>query len=102
MTNQVRIYRQAKPATQSGRAHTDDWILEFEPAPLTVEPLMGWTATTDTQSQIRMRFPTREEAVAYARKHALMYTLETPKERRIRPKAYADNFRHDRLLRWTH
>jgi len=31
-----------------------------------------------------------------------LYTLEQPRNRRIQPKAYADNFKVDRLLRWTH
>ena len=103
MTSQVRIYRQAKTAMQSGRAHTDRWVVEFEPeSRREVEPLMGWTSSADTRTQLRLRFDSREEAVAYARKHGFMYTLEEPRERRLQPKAYADNFRVDRLLRWTH
>ena len=103
MTSQVRIYRQAKTAMQSGRANTDRWVVEFEPeSRREVEPLMGWTSSADTRTQLRLRFDSREEAVAYARKHGFMYTLEEPRERRIQPKAYADNFRVDRLLRWTH
>ena len=102
MTSQVRIYRQAKTAMQSGRANTDRWVVEFEPeSRREVEPLMGWTSSADTRSQLRLRFDSREEAVAYARKHGFMYTLEEPRERRVQPKAYADNFRVDRLLRWT-
>ena len=103
MTSQVRIYRQAKTAMQSGRANTDRWVVEFEPeSRREVEPLMGWTSSADMRSQLRLRFDSREEAVAYARKHGFMYTLEEPRERRLQPKAYADNFRVDRLLRWTH
>ena len=103
MTSQVRIYRQAKTAMQSGRANTDRWVVEFEPeSRREVEPLMGWTSSADTRSQLRLRFDSREEAVAYARKHGFMYTLEEPRERRVQPKAYADNFRVNRLLRWTH
>lgn len=103
MTSQVRIYRQAKTAMQSGRANTDRWVLQFEPeSRREVEPLMGWTSSADTRTQVRLYFDSQDEAVAYARKHGFMYTLETPRERRIQPKAYADNFRVDRLLRWTH
>ena len=103
MTSQVRIYRQAKTAMQSGRANTDRWVVEFEPeSRREVEPLMGWTSSADTRTQLRLRFDSREEAVAYARKHGFMYTLEEPRERRVQAKAYADNFRVDRLLRWTH
>ncbi len=103
MTSQVRIYRQAKTAMQSGRADTDRWVVEFEPeSRREVEPLMGWTSSADTRAQLRLRFDSQEEAVAYAKKHGLMYTLEKPRDRRIQPKAYADNFKVDRLLRWTH
>ena len=103
MTSQVRIYRQAKTAMQSGRANTDRWVVEFEPeSRREVEPLMGWTSSADTRAQLRLRFDSQEDAVAYANKHGLMYTLEQPRNRRIQPKAYADNFKVDRLLRWTH
>ncbi|UCF72963.1 MAG: ETC complex I subunit [Deltaproteobacteria bacterium] len=100
---QVRIYQPAKTAMQSGQANTRRWVLEFEPeAAREVEPLMGWTSSRDTKGQVRLRFDSQEEAVAFARKHGLMYTLERPQEKMPRPKAYADNFRSDRLGRWTH
>ncbi len=100
---QVRIYQPPKTAMQSGQANTRRWLLEFEPeSARQVEPLMGWTSSGDTKEQIRLWFDTAEEAVAYARKRGLMYTLETPQESRMRPKAYADNFRYERVGRWTH
>ncbi len=100
---QVRIYQPPKTAMQSGQANTKRWVLEFEPeAARQVEPLMGWTSSPDTKGQVRLRFDNAEEATAFARKHGLMYTLERPQERKLRPKAYADNFRYDRLAPWTH
>ena len=100
---QVRIYQPAKTAMQSGRARSERWLLEFEPqARRQVEPLMGWTSSADTLSQIRLWFDSKAEAVAYAQRKGLMYTVEEHKARRVVPKAYADNFRHDRLNRWTH
>ena len=103
MTLQVRIYREAKTAMQSGRANSRRWVVEFEPeAPRRVEPLMGWTSSADTKGQVRLTFDSREEAVAFARKNAYMYSLEEPRERKVRPKAYADNFRFERLGNWTH
>ena len=98
----VRIYRPVKTAMQSGRARTDRWVLEFEPGAREVEPLMGWTSSGDTRRQLRLRFDSKEEAVAYAQKHGLMYTLEEPQDREIRARAYADNFAYSRLGRWTH
>lgn len=89
----VRIYRPAKTATQSGRANTRRWFLEFEPsARREIDGLMGWSGSADTRAQVRLTFETKEEAVAYARRHDLNYEVEEPHERRIRPKSYADNF----------
>ncbi len=98
----ARIYKPTKTAMQSGRARTDRWLLEYEPGARQVEPLMGWTSSGDTRRQLRLWFDSKEEAVAFARKHGLMYTLEAPRERDMRPKAYADNFAYTRLGRWTH
>jgi hypothetical protein len=103
MTNHARIYQQAKTAMQSGWAGTGEWVLAFEPAERRrTDPLMGWSGSADTQTQVRLRFADRAEAVAYAEKHGLAYEVELPKGRRVRPKAYADNFRFGRLENWTH
>ena len=63
---------------------------------------MGWTSSKDTKTQLRLWFDSKEEAVAYAQKNGLMYTVQEPRERTLRPKAYADNFRYGRRGRWTH
>ncbi len=103
MTRQVRSDRQAKTAMQSGRANTGRWVVEFEPdSARSVEPLMGWTSSADTKGQIRLFFDSEAEAVAYARRNGFMYALARAREATVRPKAYADNFRTDRLGRWTH
>ncbi|MGH6947326.1 MAG: ETC complex I subunit [Kiloniellales bacterium] len=100
---QVRIFLPPKTAMQSGRANTRRWVLEFEPeSRREVEPLMGWTASGDMRQQLRLRFDTKEEAVAYAKKHGYMYSVEEQRRGEPRPKAYADNFRTDRILPWTH
>ncbi len=99
----ARIYRPAKPATQSGQAKSSSWLLEFEPdTARQVEPLMGWTSSSDTRTQVRLRFATREEAVAYAQRNGLAYTITEPKSTTRRPMAYADNFKTTRLGQWTH
>ena len=100
---QVRIFQPPKTAMQSGRANTRRWVLEFEPeSPRQVEPLMGWTSSSDTKGQLRLWFDSKDEALAYAQKHGLMYTLEEPRKPTVRPKAYADNFSSSRRGRWTH
>jgi len=99
----ARIYQPPKTAMQSGRAATQQWVLEFEPsAPRLPDPLMGWIGGGDTQEQVRLHFETRDEAVAYAERNAIAYDLELPQPRRVKPKAYADNFRHGRIENWTH
>ncbi len=89
----VRIYQPAKTAMQSGRAKTRRWVMEYEPsAAREIDPLMGWTSSRDTRSQLRLNFSTREEAVAFAEKRGLAYQIEEPHARHIRPKSYAENF----------
>ncbi len=75
----ARIYQPPKNAMQSGWAATHEWMLEFEPSsPRRPDPLMGWIGSADTQAQVRLSFPTREEAVAYAEKSGIAYDLELP------------------------
>jgi len=93
----ARIYRPAKTAMQSGLAKTGKWLLEYEPATRREpDPLMGWASAGDTLNEVRLRFATLEEAVAFAKKHELDYVVIEPQERVIKPKSYADNFRYDR------
>ncbi len=98
----IRIFRPAKTAMQSGMHNTRDWVIEPEPSRKEIDPLMGWTSSRDTTNQVRLHFPTREEAIAYAEKQGWMYNVEDPHERAVRPKAYADNFAFNRVGRWTH
>ncbi|HEX5328304.1 MAG TPA: ETC complex I subunit [Acetobacteraceae bacterium] len=99
----ARIYQPPKNAMQSGRAGTQQWVLEFEPSsPLRPDPLMGWIGSTDTRRQVRLSFETREEAVGFAEKEGIAYEVALPQQRRVKPKAYADNFRHGRREMWTH
>ena len=91
---QVRIYRPPKTAMQSGHSNTRQWILEYElTTPRRPEPLMGWVSSGDTLNQVRMRFATAEDAVAFAKRKGLSYTVEPTQERRRRPRNYADNFK---------
>lgn len=99
----ARISQQAKPATQSGQAGTHEWVFEYAPADRgRPDPLMGWWGSRDTLSQIQLRFDTKEEAVAYAERQGVTYDLELQPPRVHKPKAYADNFRFDRVENWTH
>jgi hypothetical protein len=99
----ARIYKPARNAMQSGTAKTKDWILDYEPgAPRVVEPLMGWTSSTDMNSQVRLRFASKEEAVAYCERHGIPYQVMDEKSPARRTIAYADNFAFQRRGLWTH
>jgi hypothetical protein len=99
----ARIYKPAKTAMQSGTAKTKAWVLDYEPEePREVEPLMGWTSSGDMRSQVRLRFDTAEEAVAYCERHGIPYQVFGPKASSRRPMSYADNFAFGRRDSWTH
>ncbi|MFZ9500411.1 MAG: ETC complex I subunit [Beijerinckiaceae bacterium] len=99
----ARIYKPAKTATQSGHAKSERWTLEFEAEkPREVEPLMGWTSSGDMRGQVRLSFPTKEEAVAYAKRAGLAFQVIEPKPAARRIVAYSDNFKSTRLGQWTH
>jgi len=99
----ARIYVPAKTAMQSGTAKTKAWVLDFEQAtPKAVEPLMGWTSSPDTLQQVRLRFDSKDEAIAYCERNGIPYRVfdTNPPKRRVM--AYADNFAYSRRVPWTH
>ena len=99
----ARIFKPVKNAMQSGSANTKDWMLEFEPEePRTVEPLMGWTSSGDMRQQVRLRFETKDEAVAYCERHGIAYQLFESKPSPRRIASYSDNFAFNRRSPWTH
>lgn len=100
----ARIYRPAKSAMQSGRSGRGaDWVLEFAPqSRREADPLMGWTSSDDTRRQVKLSFVSKEEAVAYATREGIPFEIAEPRERQLSTRAYADNFRFDRIGRWTH
>ena len=99
----ARIYKPAKTAMQSGKAKSQDWVLEFEPASArTIDPLMGWTSSGDMNGQVRLRFETQQEAVDYAERHGIAFELFEPQSPPLILKAYADNFAPGRRQPWTH
>ena len=90
----ARIFERPKSSMQSGRANTDTWRLEFEPAePKRPDPLTGWAGSGDTRDQISLTFPTREAAVTYCEKQGWDHVIIPAPERKLKLQAYADNFR---------
>lgn len=89
------IYQPDKSAMQAGKGTAKEWLLEFaQEKPYFVDNLMGWTGMTDMPQEIRLFFPTREAAIAYAERQKLPYDVFEPKTRKQVRKAYADNFKY--------
>ena len=77
---------------QSGIAKNNIWVLEFKTKDPTKNPLMGWESSTDTLTELRLEFSSKELAVNYAKKKKIDYDLIEPKKRKTVKKSYADNF----------
>ena len=103
----AKIYKPSKTAMQSGRKgkirRGCEWVLTYaRRSAATPDHLMGWQSSSDTARQVRMYFPDLDSAIAYAASHNIEYIVQQPKSRRVRPKAYADNFAFSRNGAWTH
>lgn len=101
----ARIFQPARNAMQSGQAKAGQWVLEFEPeAARGIDPLMGWTSSADMNSQVRVRFDSKEAAIAFATDKGLAYRVTEPKIRKslVRQAGYAENFANNRKSVWTH
>ena len=88
----VKIYKPSKTPMQSGLKKYDKWILEYFTQQSGVNPLMGWESSSDTYSELRMEFSSKELAIDYAKKNNVNYELVESKKRKIVKKSYADNF----------
>ncbi|MBI1300463.1 MAG: oxidoreductase [Alphaproteobacteria bacterium] len=90
----VKIYKPSKNAMQSGRAKTENWILEYETeTPRDNEPLMGWISSEDTLNQVQLKFKSQEDAVSFANKKNWNYVVLPEQKRRVKPRNYTDNFK---------
>ncbi|TKD51301.1 ETC complex I subunit [Sphingomonas baiyangensis] len=90
----ARIYRRPKNAMSSGRANTQNWVLEFEPVEAKrADPLTGWAGSGDTRQQVKLEFPSAEAALAYAEREGIEAHVIPAPERKLKLQAYADNFR---------
>ena len=77
---------------QSGTGKGNNWILEFITKDPTKNPLMGWESSSDTLSELRLEFSSRELAINYAKKKKIDFEIIEPKKRKTVKKSYADNF----------
>ncbi|WP_306116783.1 MULTISPECIES: ETC complex I subunit [unclassified Roseovarius] len=101
----ARIYKPARNAMQSGVAKTKHWVLEYVAGEArSVDPLMGWTSSSDTQAQVKLRFSSKEAALEYAEENGIDAVVQEPKSRKpnIRAGGYGENFATNRRGAWTH
>ncbi len=99
----ARIYSPAKNPMQSGRGKLGVWVLEHSATSRrTLDPLMGWTSSADTQSQLRLKFPSKEAAIEYAQANGIDYIVSEPKTVKRIIRAYSDNFNTNRKEPWSH
>ena len=88
----AKIYKPSKTAMQSGKRNTKTWLLEFETKDTAIDPLMGWVSSTDTMSEVKLEFETKEQAISYAKNNNIKYFIYEPQKIKIIKKSYADNF----------
>tara|TARA_B100001142_G_scaffold200496_1_gene199075 strand:- start:262 stop:546 length:285 start_codon:yes stop_codon:yes gene_type:complete len=88
----AKIFIPNKNPMQSGLGKTMKWILEFETKDPTKNPLMGWESSSDTYTELRLEFSSKELAINYAKKKKIDFELIEPKKRKTVKKSYADNF----------
>jgi uncharacterized protein YeaC (DUF1315 family) len=92
MKQKAKIYQPTKTAMQSGKARTKFWILEFNKSNSNKDFVMGWTSSSNTDEQIKLKFETQEQAITYAKENNILFDLTTNKKNKLIIKAYADNF----------
>jgi len=92
MKQKAKIYQPTKTAMQSGKARTKFWILEFNKSNSNKDFVMGWTSSSNTDEQIKLKFETQEQAITYAKENNIRFDLITNKKNKLIIKAYADNF----------
>ena len=88
----AKIYKPTQTVMQSGKKNTKNWLLEFDTLNTGIDPLMGWESSTDTLSELKLEFSTKELAIEYAKKNKIEFELIEPQKRKIVKKSYADNF----------
>ena len=92
MKKKAKIYKPTKSSMQSGLMKTKEWVLEFIVHNDQINPLMGWQISSNTLSEVKMNFDTKDDAIDYAKKNKINYMVVEPNKRSIVKKSYADNF----------
>ena len=88
----AKIYIPSKTAMQSGRGKQKKWVLEFDTKDTKINPLMGWESSTDTLSEITLKFSSKDKAIEYDKANNVEYRVIEPKQKKFVIKSYEDNF----------
>ncbi len=88
----VKIYKPTKSAMQSGTKKFDKWVVEFVTEKPGINPLMGWESSSDTYSEVKLMFDTKELAIEYVKKNKFDFEVIKPNLKKFTKKSYADNF----------
>ena len=88
----AKIFKPSKTAMQSGLAKSDKWIIEYITDEPGINPLMGWESSTDTMSELKLEFTSKDKAIDYAKKNKIEYEIIEEKKRKTVKKSYSDNF----------
>ena len=88
----AKIYLPTKTAMQSGLNKNNKWIIEFKTKDSGINPLMGWESSSDTLSELKLEFTSKDLAINYAKKNKIDFEVIEPKKRKTIIKSYADNF----------
>ena len=92
----AKIYKPTKTAMQSAKRNTKNWLMEFDTLDTGINPLMGWETSQDTMSEVKLEFPSKNQAINYAKKNNIDYYVVEPQKNKIIKKSYANNFLKDK------
>ena len=88
----AKIYKPSKTAMQSGTKKNEKWIIEYITEKPGINPLMGWESSTDTLTELKLEFSTKELAIEYAKKNKINFEIIESNVKKIIKKSYAENF----------
>lgn len=93
----VRIYKEAKPATQSSNDNGKFWKIDWEIAGKSnrwENDLIGYQGTADAMNATVLKFDSKEAAIRFAEEQQWIFVVSEPKERKFVKKDYSANFYH--------
>ena len=88
----IKIFKPSKTAMQSGLGKSEKWIIEYVTEDSGINPLMGWESSSDTLTELKLEFSSKDKAIDYAKKNKIDFEVIDEKKRKVIKKSYSDNF----------